>query len=246
MLNTIALQNYALMPFRTYLSVALIATPFLYSLNTFFRTGINASSNDVKTWLLADLSGYFVFGRDSSMFAKICKYTFSSSTAQWQKITNIKNGYGSLMISNSQFFVLGADSASPFNLQLYKITFSSVSVDWANQIACISGTWASAASGSMLSTDGSTIYLFFIYSPSLTTYLYFCGLSVSDGSVTTTRYKSSASVTYAYGSALNGDYAVATTLNSLIIYSISSSTFTIKSCSGPSLCGWGVEPSSGR
>ena len=138
----------------------------------------------------------------------IYEYTFSSSTAQWQKITNIKNGYGSLMISNSQFFVLGADSASPFNLQLYKITFSSVSVDWANQIACISGTWASAASGSMLSTDGSTIYLFFIYSPSLTTYLYFCGLSVSDGSVTTTRYKSSASVTYAYGSALNGDYAV--------------------------------------
>ena len=56
---------------------------------------------------------------------------------------------------------------------------------------------------------------------------------MSDGSVATTRYKSSEDVYRVYGSALNGDYVVATTIssNSLVIYSISSSTFTIKSIS---------------
>ena len=64
------MQNYALMPFQTYLSVALIATPFLYNLNTLYRTLIYGRNHDIKTWLLADLSGYFVIGRDSSMYCK--------------------------------------------------------------------------------------------------------------------------------------------------------------------------------
>ena len=31
-------------------------------------------NHDIKTWPLADLSGYFVIGYDSSFVAKICKY----------------------------------------------------------------------------------------------------------------------------------------------------------------------------
>ena len=152
------------------------------------------------------------------------------------------------MISNSQFFVLSITNNSPNNLNMYKITFSLTSVNWANQITC-SGTWSSSYSESVLSSDGSTIYSFFVFGS--TSYLYFCGLFVSDGSVATTRYKSSVSVSQVWGSTQNGDYVVATTYFSstsisLVMYSISSATFTIKSFSSNYLLGWAVEPSSGR
>ena len=170
----------------------------------------------------------------------------SLSSAQCQAINNIKYGYGFLMISNSQFFVFGAAPASPYNLQIYKITFLSTSVNWAKKVACPSGVWGSDDSESMMSYDGSTIYSFFLFG--VTRYLYFAGLAVSDGSILTTRYKSSISISYLQGSAMNGDYVVLTTQNSfLMIYSISTSTFTIMSfSSGNFLYGWAVEPSSGR
>ena len=133
------------------------------------------------------------------------------------------------MLSSTSFFVLGADPSSPFNLNMYRITFLSTSVIWANTIACsTSGQWNAAFSNSMLSSDGLNIYTFFIYGRN--SYLYFAALSVSDGRVTSTRYKSSISITSVDSSALNGDYLIATTDSpvSLIIYSISSSVFTIK------------------
>ena len=115
------------------------------------------------------------------------------------------------MISNSQFFVLGVAPSSSYNLQMYKITFLSTPVNWANQITC-TGTWTASFSESVLSSDGSTVYSFFTFRTT-NTYLYFVGLSVADGSVRTTRYKSSTSVGYVYGSALNGDYVVKLKLN---------------------------------
>ena len=139
----------------------------------------------------------------------IYRYTFSSSSAQCQPITNIYYGRGSLMISNSQFFVLSTTKTSPYNLQMYKITFSLTSVDWANQMLCGDPVrWNSNTAESMLSSDGSTIYSLFTYGGSIFRYLYFCGLSVSDGRVTTTRYKSDDGIAEIYGSALNGDYIV--------------------------------------
>ena len=194
---------------------------------------------------MTDLSGYYVIWPDISNIAKICKYIFSSLSAQCQSISSINTGYGYLMISNSQFFILGVALTSPYSLQMYKITFSLTSVSWANQIACTSLTWSADYSESMLSSDGSIIYSFFTFGPAK--YLYFCGLSVSDGRVVTTRYKSSVAVKQTFGSTLNGDYVIATTYEpiSLVMYSISSSTFTIKSFSGV-LYGWGVESSSGR
>ena len=139
-------------------------------------------------------------------FLYIRKYTFSTSSAQCQAITNIVCGYGHLMISNSQFFVLGADSISPYALHMYKITFTSTKVNWANQMACSSGTWTLANSESVLDSSRSIIYLFFTYGS--TPYLYFAGVSVSDGSVATIRYKSGTSILFVWGSALNGDYIV--------------------------------------
>ena len=83
----------------------------------------------------------------------------------------------------------------------------------------------------MLSSDGTTIYTYFPYGAPL--YLYFVGLSVSSGGVVTTRYKSNLAISYVWGSVLNGDYVIVTALSSpsnlLVIYSISSTTFIIKS-----------------
>ena len=150
------------------------------------------------------------------------------------------------MISSSQFFVFGEAPASKNNLNMFKITFSSPTVEWANQIACTSGTWSAFISESLLSFDRSTIYSFFLFGTS-SRYLYFAGMCVSGGSVTTTRYKSDTYVLYVRGSALNGDYVVSTTQSpySLVMYNISSSTFTMKSFSGY-LYEWIVEPSSSR
>ena len=47
---------------------------YLYYLNFIYSTGTNGANSYIKTWPLADLSGYFVIGFDSSNIAKICKY----------------------------------------------------------------------------------------------------------------------------------------------------------------------------
>ena len=62
---------------------------------------------------------------------------------------------------------------------------------------------------------------------------------MSSGSVATTRFKSSVGVNFIWGSVLNGDYVVATTQSqsSVVMYRISSSTFTIKSFAGNNLYG---------
>ena len=132
---------------------------------------------------------------------RILSYLFSSASCQWQQITNIKIGYGHLMISDSQFFVLGVGPSAPFNLHMYKLTFSKTSVDWADKLVCASGTWTSSFSESILSADGLTIYSFINFGSSL--HLYFVSLSVSTGSVDGTRYKSSVTANYVWGSALN-------------------------------------------
>ena len=106
-------------------------------MNNFYSANIDGQSDDIKIWPLADSSGYYFIGYDSSSpyNAKIFKYTFSTLSAQFQLITNIQNGWGHLMLSSTQIFVLGASSSSPYALHMYKVTFLSTSVDWANQIA---------------------------------------------------------------------------------------------------------------
>ena len=148
------------------------------------------------------------------------------------------------MLSQTQFFFLGVDS-TPGNLHMYKITFLSTATDWANKIACSSGTWSSSNSMSILSADSSTIYSFFTFGS--IQYLYFASLSASTGSATSTRYKSSISISNIWALALNGNYLVAITTSSasLIIYNISSETFTFKNWP-LTLYWWGVESSTSR
>ena len=160
-------------------------------------------------------------------------------------ITNIIKGYGHLMISPNQFFLLGVDS-NPGNLHMYKITFSSTNVNWANMIAW-TGTCSASYSESVMSEDGLSIYLFFTYGSS--SYLYFVTLSTSTGSVIGARFKSSVTIASVFGSTIKGDYITITTqsFTSLIIYNLSSSKFNIKSSSiVTSLFGWGFDPLSSR
>ena len=137
---------------------------------------------------------------------RILSYVFSSASCQWQSVTNIVIGYGHLMISNTQFFVVGTGPSAPYDLHMYKLTFSNTSVNWADKIACASGTWTSSFSESILSADGLIIYTFINFG--LSQYLYFVSLSVSTGSVDGTRYKSNTIIGYVWGSALNGDYLI--------------------------------------
>ena len=145
---------------------------------------------------------------------RIQSYVFSSASCQWQSITNIEIGFGHLMISDSQFFVLGVSPSAPYDLHMYKLTFSKTSVDWADKIACASGTWTSSFSESVLSADGLSIYSFINFGSSR--YLYFVSLSVSTGSVIGTRYKSSVTTNYVWGSALNGDYLIRLKLRDIL------------------------------
>ena len=135
----------------------------------------------------------------------------------------------------------------PAPMFMYKVTYSSTSVNWASQIACIT-MWASTYSGSMLSEDKSIIYLYFMFGTSSSyIYLYFAALSASTGASIGTRYKSSTYMNYVFGSILKGDYILVTTdvPNSLVIYSLSASTFIIKTFANKNYC-LGIEPSSGR
>ena len=200
----------------------------------------------MKIFPFSDNSGYFVFGTTRTLLPVLCKYTFSSSTSQCQSVNTIQLGFAQIMVSSNQFFILGADISSPYNLRMCKYTFASTSADWENKMVCASGTWASHFSESLLSKDGAYIYSFFIYGS--TSYLYFATLAVSTGNVISSRYKSSVTIAFLYGSALNGDYILTTTNNpsSLVIFSLASSIFTIKSFNSGSLQGLGIEPSSGR
>ena len=137
---------------------------------------------------------------------RIQSYIFSSASCQWQSITNIKIGFGHLMISDTQLFILGAGPSTPYDLYMYKLTFSKTFVDWADKLACASGTWTSSFSESILSADGLSIYSFINFGSSR--YLYFVSLSVSTGSVVGTRCKSNMTIGYVWGSALNGDYLI--------------------------------------
>ena len=201
----------------------------------------------MKIFPFADSSGYIFNGFDSSApnYAKLCKYTFSTSSAQCQTMTGVNTGYGAIMLSSTQYFIFGAETISPYSFHMHKITFSNTSVDWANKIVCSSGTWNSAGSDSQLSLDGLTIYSFFIFGS--TKYLYFAAMSALTGSVTADRFKSSISITYITGSALYGDYAIASTNTpSLLIYKISSASFIVKLSSMNNHYSWAVESTSGR
>ena len=131
---------------------------------------------------------------------------------------------------------------------MFKFTFLSTSVDWANKIACSTTYWFALNSQSLLSTDSTTIYSFFIYKQPTSFKLYFAAQDALNGSIVLTRFRSSESILYVENSVLYGDYAIIVTSNPslLVIYSISSNSFMVKSAIGILFQGIGIEQASGR
>ena len=106
-----------------------------------------------------------------------------------------------------------------FKYMIYKITFST-SVDWANKMVWSAMPWTATYSESLLSSGDLAIYSFFTYG-STSLFIYFTSFSSATGTVNF-RYKSNVTWTTLLGSAIYGDYIIATTQSptSMVLYSI--------------------------
>ena len=171
-------------------------------------------------------------------------YLFASpGSPQCQQISSfLQNSYGQLKLSDTSLFLIGADYTTT-NLHLYRITFSVTTVNWATKMVCPTSAWAATYSESLLATDTTKFYTFFVYGNPK--YLYFMTISSADGSVVSSRYKSSTTCSQVYGTALNGGYVLATACDNLLIMDTTSYTFTTKSSGTVSSFQCGAE-STGR
>ena len=171
---------------------------------------------------------------------------FSSPiTCQWQQIPNFTSyAYGQLLLSDTTLFMLGSDP-SDYALHLYRITFTNTSPDWSSKMMCSSSSWSVVYASSFLSS--SKIYSLFSYGQS-PKYLYFVTLSLNDGNVLSSRYKSSISCTYGSpGLTTTGDYVIASVCTQyLLVYNTILSTFLIKTYGGNVLNGMSLESTTGR
>ena len=91
----------------------------------------------------------------------------------------------------------------------------------------------------MISSDKSSIYSFFVYGidPQIYpfTYYNFVCFNSLDGSILSSRYRSSIKIynRYVYSIVLYGNYVISTLSESyLVMYSITTFAFTIKMCNG--------------
>ena len=119
------------------------------------------------------------------------------------------------------------------NLYLFRFEFLSSTPSWEKKMIC-SGTWNLADSISLLSSDRLKIHSFFVYGS--TSYVYFTSFSVSDGSILSTRYKSSDQWFAVYGAALSGEYIAASIVSSpnqaLIIFNTVTTIFITREFTG--------------
>ena len=200
--------------------------------------------------MLSDNSGYYVIQRyNTGDTPHVLKYLFSSTTNQHYILNSMYlYAYGTLMISDTELFWTTTTSTSDNNAVFIKLTFANTSADWAKQMSC-SGPCNINNSWSLLSTDKSKIYTLFSYLQSSNYNIYFSWFQTSNGAIVGNKYKS---ITYwfaVFGLVLNGDNIVATFLCSspyLVIYNISSDSFTFKSFSGSYLYDVAIESGSNR
>ena len=202
--------------------------------------------------MLTDNSGYFVIQYYTDGHPHVLKYSFSSPTTNQHYTINSMYyyGYGSLMISNTELFLITITSISPCYLMLIKLTFANTSADWVKKMSC-SGDCTIYYSWSLLSTDKSKIYTLYSYRQSYIWNIYFSSFQKLDGTIIGNRYQSAfwSSSYDVYGSVLNGDNIVATLYCDspyLVIYNIPSDSFVFKSFSGNYLYDVAIENGSNR
>ena len=137
------------------------------------------------------------------------------------------------MIADNQFFYIQADLSS-LSIHFFKLTYGKTSTDWSNIIRGTSVSITVLGSESLLSQDKSKIYCIFIFGNSSPNYMHMATFEASSGRVIDSRYKSSISLDYVYGSALNGNYLIVTAKDSmisknyLVLFNLITSTFIIK------------------
>ena len=96
----------------------------------------------VMIYPILDDSGYYFVAKDKTVSrTNICRYLFSSpSSASCQKIPNYNDYTTSTeKISDTQYFLLGADPLSPYSLHFFLFTFTSLAPTWAMKMSCPSG-----------------------------------------------------------------------------------------------------------
>ena len=118
------------------------------------------------------------------------------------------------MIADNQFFYIQADLSS-LSIHFFKLTYGKASTDWSNMILGTSVSITVLGSESLLSQDKSKIYCIFIIGDSYPNYMHMATFDRSSGRVIDSRYKSSISLDYVYGSVLNGNYLIVTAKDSM-------------------------------
>ena len=130
-------------------------------------------------------------------------YTSSSSSLSWIELPSIQlYSIGSLMLNDNQLFLMGQDISTITLLHIFKVSFSTATYNWGSQISCSSDCSPTYAE-SILNSDSSKIYSLFLLESS--PYAYFITLNATDGSAVDSRYKSSISWVYVFGSVRNGN-----------------------------------------
>ena len=144
------------------------------------------------------------------------------------------------MINDREFYMITGKLNTPYTLYFCKFTFGSLFTDWTKQIECFN--CRGDLSESLLSSDRTKIFSFFIYGPNPYN-MYLSIFNLTDGSLLDSRYKSNSTWgTYNInGSAQKGELIILTVKwdsNSyLVMMDGTLNTFTIKlfSASGTGL-----------
>ena len=195
--------------------------------------------------------GFYIVTKDSTAgIFRIYKYTFASAQLTFQTIaTSNDYGHGSLMLSDTQLFVIST-GASALSISFNKITFGSNSAEWTGTLAWPTAPWSIGTCETLLSSDNSKLYIFTTYGN--IQLLNFISISMTDGRQLGTWYKSNSKVTKIQGSAQYGNYIVASYYSispisyQLMILDVSQSKFICKTFNGTVLNQVGIDPNSGR
>ena len=115
----------------------------------------------------------------------------------WQEASTLGGyPYNQIMFNDSELFFISTESASPYNLQMYKITFSITSVNWANKISWPTASWNSDWGETLLSSDGQLLFALFLYGDSSSMFTHLAVINSTNGSVVGTRYILNTSSTF--------------------------------------------------
>ena len=158
---------------------------------------------------MSDNSGYFIVALNiATARVNIWKYLFASSgTMPWQIASNMgSNVNNQIKISDTQLFFLSLEPTSPYNLQMYKVTYGNTAVDWANRIMCPSTSWNSDWGETLMSSDNSIIYSVFLFGDTSNMYSHFVSINSNNGIITGTRYISSVGCIFIDGASLFSNY----------------------------------------